>query len=112
VFSGIKTWWANAQRVGEQKAAAAADAAHKRAIAGINSLRDLPDDELISKVGPRNTFSYPHEEMEMQRRLKDAIEANTREGAAGRRAANRIGWILIALTLALVALTIVLIMNG
>jgi hypothetical protein len=112
VFTSIRERWTRAQRAGEQKASADAGAAHKRYVAQINDLRELPDDELIAKIGPRNTFTAPHAEMEMQRRLKDAIEANTREGAAGRRAANRIGWILIVLTLVLVALTVVLIKHG
>jgi hypothetical protein len=80
----IREWWSSAQRAGEQKAAAEAAAAHERVIAGISSLRDLPDDELIAKVGPRNTFTPPHEEMEMQRRLKDAIpdpDRREQEGA-------------------------------
>jgi hypothetical protein len=48
----IREWWSNAQRADVQKVAVEADAAHKRIIAGISSLRDLPDDELIAKVGP------------------------------------------------------------
>jgi hypothetical protein len=112
VFNSIKAWWANAQRATEQKGALAAEAAQRRSVAHVNRLRTLTDDELITDAPNRTSLSRADHEMEMQRRLKDAIEANTREGAAGRRAANRIGWILVALTLVLVALTVVLIMNG
>jgi hypothetical protein len=129
VFNGIKTRWGNAQRIGEQKAAATVDAAHKRQIANVNSLRELPDDELIAQIGPRNSFTFPHGEMELQRRLKDAIEMLTGELVAFREAADRAAeksekadgrlerltrWligltvVLIALTGAIVALTIVL----
>jgi hypothetical protein len=129
VHDGIKTWWENAQRNGEQRAAASADAAHTQQIAHLNSLRELPDDELITRIGPQNSFTPPHGEMELQRRLKDAIETLTGELVAFREASDRAAdkseraderlerltrWligltvVLIALTGAIVALTIVL----
>ncbi len=112
MFSGIKTRWGNAQRVGVQKAAAEADAAHKRVIDGINSLRDLPDDGLIAKVGPRNTFSSPHEEIEMHRRLKDAILAQTAESRKGRIWGAWGTTVMALLTIVVIVLTVVLVRHG
>ena len=108
----IREWWSNAQRVGAQKAAAEAGAAHKRVIAGISSLRDLPDDELIAKVGPRNTFTSPHEEMEMQRRLKDAILAQIAESRRGRIWGAWGTAVMALLAIVGIALTVVLIKHG
>lgn len=108
----IREWWSSAQRAGEQKAAAEAAAAHERVIAGISSLRDLPDDELIAKVGPRNTFTPPHEEMEMQRRLKDAILTQIAES---RKARIWGAWgtaVMALLAIVGIALTVVLIKHG
>jgi hypothetical protein len=46
--------------------------------------------------------------MEMQRRLKVAIQALTAETVIARKSANRGALIIVALTAALVALTVVL----
>jgi len=46
--------------------------------------------------------------MEMQRRLKVAIEALTAETVLGRKAANRAAVLIVGLTAVLVALTVVL----
>lgn len=46
--------------------------------------------------------------MEMQRRLKVAIEALTVETVLGRKAANRAAVLIVGLTAVLVALTVVL----
>ena len=108
----IREWWSNAQRAGAQKAAAEADRAHKRVIAGISSLRDLPDDELIAKAGPRNTFTSPHEEMEMQRRLKDAILAQIAESRRGRIWGAWGTAVMVLLAIVGIALTVVLIKHG
>lgn len=108
----IREWWSNAQRVGAQKAAAEAAATHKRVIAGISSLRDLPDDELIAKVGPRNSFTFPHEEMEMQRRLKDAILAQIAESRKGRIWGAWSTTVMALLAIVGIALTVVLIKHG
>jgi methyl coenzyme M reductase gamma subunit len=111
VFS-FREWWSNAQRVGAQKAVAEADAAHKRVTAGVRSLRDLSDDELIAKVGPRNTFTSPVEEMEMQRRLKDAVLAQIAESRRGRIWGAWGTVVMALLAIVGIALTVVLIKHG
>jgi hypothetical protein len=68
--SSLREWWNNAGRASEQKAARAAGGARQNAIAKINRLRALTDDELIADAPARTSLSHPDHEMEMQRRLK------------------------------------------
>ena len=46
----FREWWMSASRASEQKAARAADAAHQKAVANVNHLRALTDDELIARA--------------------------------------------------------------
>lgn len=89
---------------GKQQAPGAQVAAPCRTVA--QDLAALSDEELITTAG--TTLSQPYNEMEMQRRLKVAIEGLTDESVRARRSAFWIGVILVALTVALVALTVVL----
>jgi hypothetical protein len=100
--------WKNAQRPNERKAALAADVARQAAAARINGLRALTDDELIASAPARTSFSHPDHERELQRRLKDSIWALEAETVKARIWAAWGAAVLGALTLALVALTIVL----
>jgi hypothetical protein len=96
-----------ARRTAEKQQAAEVRAAeHRRTIA--QELAALSDEDLITKSAARSSLSHPYHEMEMQRRLKVAIQEQTAESVQARRAANRIGVALVALTVVLVALTIVL----
>ncbi len=74
-------------------------------INGVRQLADLSDAELIA-----NDPNIPgaRHQMEMQRRLKVAIEALTVETVIARKAANRGAVIIAGLTAVLVALTVVL----
>jgi hypothetical protein len=74
----------------------------------LEGLAGLSDEELIAAAEARTSLSHPYREMEMQRRLKAAIEDLTAESARARRSAFWIGAILVALTMVLVALTVVL----
>ncbi|MGH3295762.1 MAG: hypothetical protein ACRDP7_28580 [Trebonia sp.] len=85
-----------------------AASARERGIAVARGLQGLSDDELISRAPARTSLSQPHHEMEMQRRLKDAIIGLTAETTKGRWWAFWGVVAVSALTLALVALTIVL----
>lgn len=76
----------------------------------------LSDEELIARAPG---FPGPGYQMEMERRLKDAITDLTRETVAARkssdRTARRLVWltvVLVVLTAALVALTVVLAVRG
>jgi hypothetical protein len=75
---------------------------------GLDGLAGLSDEELIAAAEARTSLSHPYHEMEMQRRLKAAIENLITESARARRSAFGIGVILVVLTVVLVALTIVL----
>lgn len=90
----------------KQQAAEVHAAAQRRTVA--QKLAALSDEELITTAEARTSLSQPLHEMEMQRRLKVAMQEQTAESARARRAANRIGAALILLTVALVALTVVL----
>lgn len=74
----------------------------------IRGLAKLSDEQLIAEVPANNTWSYPWHEMEMQRRLKDAIQAQTKEAARSRVWAAWGSAVIALLTLALVGLTVVL----
>lgn len=108
----IRDWWdAKGRAVGEKNARLAA-AVRDQGIAAARGLRDLSDDELIAQAEARTSLSHPYHEMEMQRRLKDAIVGLTMESTKARWWAF---WGVVAigaLTLVLVALTIVLALKG
>ena len=112
MFDGIKTWWADAQRITERKAAAAADTARQNDAAMVNHLRGLTDDELIAAAEARTSMSHPYHEMEMQRRLKDSILAQVAESRKGRIWGAWGAAAIAALTLVLIVLTVVLIKHG
>jgi hypothetical protein len=112
VFSSIKMWWARGQRITEQKAAAAADTARQNDAAMVNYLRSLTDDELIAAAEARTSMSHPYHEMEMQRRLKDAILAQISESRKGRIWGAWGAAAIAMLTAVLIVLTVVLIKRG
>jgi hypothetical protein len=105
----IRDKWNNAVRLGEEKSARAARASQQKAVTTVHGLQGMTDEELIAAAPPRNSLSSRSDhEMEMQRRLKDSINALTEE-------ARRTRWwgfwgtvALGVLTTALIALTIVL----
>jgi hypothetical protein len=104
----IQEWWDAKVRANQQRTARAIAAARQQGVSAVRSLQELTDDELIAQAPARSSLSHPHHEMEMQRRLKDAIVALTTETTKARWWAF---WGAIAigvLTLVLVALTIVL----
>ena len=72
---------------------------------GVHGLSSLSDVELIA-TDP--SIPGAKHQMEMQRRLKVAIEALTAETVVGRKVATWVAVIIAALTAVLVALTIVL----
>jgi hypothetical protein len=111
VFS-LREWWDNAGRVTEQKAARASEVARQRAAAEINRLRALSDDELIADSPARTSLSRADHEMEMQRRLRDAILAQIAESRKGRIWAAWGAAAIAALTVVLIVLTVVLIKRG
>lgn len=108
----LREWWANAGRITEQKAARAAEVARQRSAAEINRLRTLSDDELIADAPFRTGLSRADHEMEMQRRLKDAILAQVVESRKGRIWGAYGTAVIAALTIVLIVLTIVLIEHG
>jgi hypothetical protein len=91
--------------------------------AEIRELARLSDDELIAQTPVQTSFSRPLPQMEMSRRLKNAVEALTAElvmfressdsaarqsdAAAGKLA--RLTWVLIVLTVAVTGLTAALV---
>jgi len=72
---------------------------------GVRRLSDLSDEELIA-TDP--AIPGAKHQMEMQRRLKVALQALTAETVIARKSANRGALIIVALTAVLVALTVVL----
>jgi hypothetical protein len=85
-----------------------ARAGRERSVSRVRGLWELTDDELIATSPARSSLSYAHNEMEMQRRLKDSIVALTEETAKARRWSLGESVVIGLLTLVLVALTIVL----
>jgi hypothetical protein len=71
----------------------------------VNQLASLSDAELIAT--DHSIPSVTHQ-MEMSRRLKFAITELTRETVAARKSSERIGVLLILLTIVIAALTVVL----
>lgn len=104
----IREWWNRKTRAAEEKNARVAAAAREQDLSAVDGLRSLSDDELIAQAEFRNSLSRPRHEMEMQRRLKDSIEALTVETTKARWWAFWGSAAIVALTLVLVALTIVL----
>jgi hypothetical protein len=104
----IREWWEARGRAAQQNSERLAAAARDRGIAGVRSLQELPDDELIARAPARTSLSLPRHEMEMQRRLKDSIEELTKETSRARWWAFWGSVAIGALTLVLVALTIIL----
>lgn len=96
-------------RLSEEKSARAARDWQQKAVTAAHGLQSMTDEELIATAPPRNGLSSrPDHEMEMQRRLKDSIDALTEE-------AHRTRWwgfwgtvAIGVLTAALTALTVVL----
>lgn len=104
----IRDWWNAKSRAVDEQNARKAEAHREQVVTGIRLLRGLSDDELIAQAPARTSLSHPHHEMEMERRLKDSIEALTRETAKARWWAFWGSVAISALTVALVALTVVL----
>lgn len=105
----IRDRWAAKVRANEQRTRQETLAAQQRGVSAVRGLRDLTDDELIAQTrGQNSTAPAPHHEMEMQRRLKDAIHALTIEAKLSRRSADRWSLIIVVLTAVIVALTVVL----
>jgi hypothetical protein len=102
----------SASRANEQKAARAADAADQKTIANVYHLRALTDDELIAGAQARTSLSHPYHEMEMQRRLKDAILAQTAETTRGRIWGAWGTAVIAVLTIVVIVLTVVLVKHG
>lgn len=71
----------------------------------VNQLASLSDAELIASDPSIPGVTH---QMEMSRRLKVAIIDLTRETVAARKSSERVGYLLILLTVVLVALTVVL----
>jgi len=90
----------------KQRALGAQLAAQRRTVA--QNLAALSDEELITTAQARTSLSRPYNEMEMQRRLKDAIQELTKETTRARIWAAWGTAALAALTVVLVALTVVL----
>jgi hypothetical protein len=59
----------------EEKSARAARAARQKTVAAAHALQSMTDEELISAAEARTSLSHPYHEIEMQRRLKDSIDA-------------------------------------
>jgi hypothetical protein len=85
-----------------------AETSATRGTANAERVRGLSDDQLIAQVESRGGISPPHSEMEMQRRLKEAIVDLTQETTKARWRALWGSVAIAALTVALIALTIVL----
>lgn len=104
----IREWWDAKGRAYERKTARATAAARQQGVSAVRGLRELTDDELIAQSPARTSLSQPHHEMEMQRRLKDSIQALTKETARARWWAFWGSAAIAALTVVLVVLTVVL----
>jgi hypothetical protein len=104
----VRPWWDAKGRAVEERNAREAATARHRAVSGVRGLRDLTDDELIAQAPARTSLSQPHHEMEMQRRLKDAVQDLTAEARLSRRSSGRWSLIIVVLTAVIIALTIVL----
>jgi hypothetical protein len=104
--------WNNAVRAGEDKSAQAARAMRHKGVAAAHHLQSMSDEELIAAAEARTSLSHPYHEMEMQRRLKDSIDALALET---RRARWWAFWGTVAigvLTAVIIALTVVLAVHG
>jgi hypothetical protein len=72
----------------------------------------MTDEELISAAEARTSLSHPYHEMEMQRRLKDSIDALALETRRARWWAFWGTVAIVLLTAVLIALTVVLAVHG
>lgn len=108
----IRGLWDARVRAGEQKSAQESTAARQKGVSAVRGLQDLTDEELIAQSPARSSLSVAHHEMEMQRRLKESIKALTDETARARRWAFWGAVAIGALTLVLVALTIVIVLKA
>ena len=93
---------------GARRISAEQRAAEERLDRQIRGLASLSDEQLMARAPARTPAAFPWHEMEMQRRLKDSIEALTKETTRARWWAFWGTGAIVALTLALVALTVVL----
>lgn len=93
---------------GAKKVEADRRAAQERLDKRIRGLAALSDEELIAQASARTPVSFPWHEMEMQRRLKDSIEAQTAESRRARWWGFWGSVAIGALTVVLIALTVVL----
>jgi hypothetical protein len=107
--SSIRDRWNNAVRVGEEKSARAILDARQKAVYAAQGLQSVTDEELIATAPARTSLSHPDHEMEMQRRLKDSIDALTLETRRARWWALWCAVAIGALTVALIMLTVVLV---
>lgn len=87
----IREWWSAKGRAVEQKNARLAAVAGQQAVSAAGGLRDLSDGEFTALGEPWASLSHPDHEMEMQRRLKDSIEAPI-ESTTVRRHRSRAFW--------------------
>jgi hypothetical protein len=94
--------WLRARHGKQEEWRRAIEAMH---VDGVRQLADISDEELIATD---HSIPSSRNQMEMQRRLKVAIEALTAETVLGRKAANRAAVMIVGLTAVLVALTVVL----
>jgi hypothetical protein len=108
----IKEWWDAKGRALEARNAREAAAAREHGVSAARSLQALADEELIARAPARSSLSHAYHEMEMQRRLKDSIEAQPVESRKARIWAAWGTAGLAVLTVVLIWLTIVLIGKG
>lgn len=111
-MQSLSQWWESRVQRGVQINAQRAEIARQQVVSGVRSLRDLPDDELIAAAPAHTSLSRPHHEMEMQRRLKDAVIALTEESKTARAWAAWGSAVIAVLTVVLIVLTVVLIKQG
>jgi hypothetical protein len=78
----------------------------------VTQLQDLTDQDLIASAPAQSSLSRPYAQMEMQRRLKDSIEALTAESKKSRIWSAWGTAVIAALTTVIIVLTVVLIKHG
>jgi hypothetical protein len=72
----------------------------------VGGLASLSDGELIAAAQARTSLSYPYHEMEMQRRLKDSVDALAAEMRRARWWAFWGTAVIVVLTVALIVLAV------
>jgi hypothetical protein len=110
--TGFRDRWDNAVRTGEQKQERAMAAALHKGTERVTALQGLPDAELIASAPVRTGLDRPDHEMEMQRRLKESVVALTAESRKARVWAAWGTGAMVALTIALIVLTVALLVKG